>query len=86
MKRWYVVQVYTGFEDAVKDELEKRIVAEKLQDLFGKILIPTGEAVQFWAKEETKEEKIFPGYVLIQMEIVRESYQLVISYSFAMER
>lgn len=79
MKRWYVVQVYTGFEDVVKDELEKQIVAEKLQDLFGKVLIPTGEAVQFWAKEETKKEKIFPGYVLIQMEMEREAYQLVMS-------
>jgi transcriptional antiterminator NusG len=79
MKRWYVVQVYTGFEDVVKDELEKRIATEKVQDLFGKILIPTGEAVQMWSKEEAKKEKIFPGYVLIQMEMVREAYQLVIS-------
>ncbi|HBS48374.1 TPA: transcription termination/antitermination factor NusG [Candidatus Dependentiae bacterium] len=79
MKRWYVVQVYTGYEDVVREELKKRIVADKLTDLFGDILVPTGEAAQFWTGEEVKKEKIFPGYVLIQMEMSREAYRLVMS-------
>jgi transcriptional antiterminator NusG len=41
MKRWYVVQVFTGFEDLVKTDLEKRIIEENLQDFFGEILVPT---------------------------------------------
>lgn len=83
MKQWYVVQVYTGYEEVVRADLEKRVVAGKLQDLFGDILVPSGKAAtQFWADAETEEgkkEKIFPGYVLIQMEMVSEAYRLVVS-------
>jgi len=77
MKKWYVVQVYTGFEDIVKKDLEKRIVENNLQDQFGDIVIPTSEVASFFSGEESKREKIFPGYLLIQMEMAGESYQLV---------
>lgn len=80
MKRWYVVQVYTGFEDVVKRDLEKRIEENGLQDLFGDILIPTGEiARSFFSDSEAKKEKIFPGYLLIEMEMSGGAYQLVSS-------
>ncbi|MCK4264748.1 transcription termination/antitermination factor NusG [Candidatus Babeliales bacterium] len=82
MKRWYVVQVYTGFEEVVKLDLEKRITAEVTKDLFGEVLIPSGETTGFWAEmeeSETKREKIFPGYVLVQMEMVPGAYNLVMS-------
>ncbi len=75
VKRWYVVQVYTGYEDAVKADLEKAIMAEGAQDLFGQVLVPTGEASSF--DEESKKEKIFPGYVLVQMEMSGESFRIV---------
>ena len=78
MKRWYVVQVYTGFEDVVKADLEKRIVEEGLEDLFGEILIPTGNVLSFFG-EDDKKEKIFPGYLLIQLEMAGESHKLVAS-------
>ncbi|MCB9492954.1 MAG: transcription termination/antitermination factor NusG [Epsilonproteobacteria bacterium] len=77
MKRWFVVQVYTGFEDIVKTDLEKRFEEEGFQDLFGKILIPTTEVSQFFAEEKTKKEKIFPGYLLIQMEMNGDTFRLV---------
>ena len=79
MKRWYVVQVYTGYEGTVKTDLEKRIVADGAQELFGEILVPTGEAVS--GEEEGAKEKIFPGYVLVHMEMVSEAYRLVLSTS-----
>jgi transcriptional antiterminator NusG len=79
MKRWYVVQVYTGFEDVVKKDLEKRIVEQGFEDLFGDVLVPTSEVVSFLSGEESKKEKIFPGYLLIQMEMTGESYQLILS-------
>jgi len=79
MKRWYVVQVYTGFEDIVKTDLEKRVIEEKAEDLIGEILIPSGEAADFFAEDRTKREKIFPGYLLIHMEMTAESYRLVSS-------
>jgi len=78
MKRWYVIQVYTGFEETVKAELERRIEEEKAQDQFGEILIPTGQLTTFFTEEEKeKKEKIFPGYLLIQMEMTGDTYRMV---------
>jgi transcription termination/antitermination protein NusG len=79
MKRWYVVQVYTGFEDIVKKDLEKRVTEENLQDFFGQILIPSGEVASFLSDDKTKKEKIFPGYLLVQMEMAGDTYRLVSS-------
>lgn len=79
MKRWYVVQVYTGFEDVVKRDLEKRVQEQGLDDMFGDILVPTSEVVSFLSGEEARKEKIFPGYLLVQMEMLGETYQLVLS-------
>lgn len=76
MKRWYVVQAYAGFEESVKTDLERRIALEG-NDLFGEVLVPTGESTLFWGEDEAKKEKIFPGYVLIQMEMVSKAYNLV---------
>lgn len=79
MKRWYVVQVYTGFEDVVKKDLEKRIEEQGFGEFFGDILIPTSDVVSFLSDQDVKKEKIFPGYLIIQMEMTGESYQLVLS-------
>ena len=67
MKRWYVIQVYAGYESAVKADIEKRIKDEHLQDLFGEILIPSAKMKQLFAAQEIKDEQLFPGYMLIQM-------------------
>ena len=79
MKRWYVVQVFTGFEDLVKTDLEKRIQEDNLQDSFGQVLVPTGEVMSFFAENKNKKEKIFPGYLLINMEMTGETFRLVAS-------
>ena len=79
MKRWYVVQVYTGFEDVVKKDLEKRFVEHGFEDSFGEVFIPTSDVVSFLADEDPKKEKIFPGYLLLQMEMSGETYQIVLS-------
>ncbi len=77
MKRWYVIQIYTGFEDVVKKDLEKRVQEEQLEDLIGDILVPTGEVTNFFSESESKKEKIFPGYLLVQMEMTGDSFRLV---------
>ncbi|MBN1549099.1 transcription termination/antitermination factor NusG [Candidatus Babeliales bacterium] len=68
MKRWYVVQVYAGFEEQVKKDLEKRIVEEGLQDVFGEVLIPSAKMKRFFDTEESKDQQLFPGYLLVEME------------------
>ena len=79
MKRWYVVQVYTGFEDFVKVDLTKRAKEEGVEDLIGEILVPTGEVASLFAEDKTKKEKIFPGYLLIQMDMTGETFRIVSS-------
>jgi transcription termination/antitermination protein NusG len=79
MKRWYVVQVYTGFEDIVKTDIEKRSIEESLQDLFGQILVPAGEITSLFADVKSRKEKIFPGYLLIEMDMTGDTYRLVSS-------
>lgn len=79
MKRWFVVQVYTGFEEVVKSDLEKRAIEEGSEELIDDVLIPTGELVSFFGEDEAKKEKIFPGYLLVHIEPSPEAYRLVIS-------
>lgn len=80
MKRWYIVQVYTGYEDLVRVDLEKRIVEEGMQDFFGSVVVPTGEVASKLAGDAAaQKEKIFPGYLLVQMEMTGEAHRLVSS-------
>ncbi|MBD3653447.1 transcription termination/antitermination protein NusG [Kangiella sp.] len=76
--RWYVVQAFSGYENKVKTMLEERIQLSGLQDKFGEILVPTEEVVEMRAGQKRRSErKFFPGYVLVQMEMDEESWQVV---------
>ncbi len=77
MKHWYVVQVYAGYEEQVKEDVSRRIVKDGLQDLFGDVLVPSAKVKSFFAVEDAKDERLFPGYVLVQMEAVPEAIRLV---------
>ena len=78
MKRWYVVQVYAGYEEIVKADLSKRIEEEGMQDLFGQVFIPSTKMKQmFDVEEEVKDQQLFPGYILIEMEAVPQAIRLV---------
>lgn len=79
MKRWYVAQVYAGYEEAVKSDLQKQIAKTGKQDLFGEILVPSAKMKNFFQEQETTDEQLFPGYVLIEMEDQPEALQLVSS-------
>ncbi len=75
---WYVVHAYSNYEMRVKAALEERIERLGLQDFFGAIMIPTEEVVEMRDGEKRKStRKFFPGYVLVEMEMNDESWQLV---------
>lgn len=77
MKRWYVAQVYAGYEDHVKKDLDKRI-AERDDDLIGQVLVPSAKMKSYFASaEEQEDERLFPGYVLVEMEGIPEAISLV---------
>jgi len=77
-KRWYVVHVYSGFEQQAVRSLRERIQHTHLEDKFGEILVPTEEVVEMRGGQKRKSDrKFFPGYVLIQMEMEDEAWHLV---------
>ncbi|MCL4229683.1 transcription termination/antitermination factor NusG [Candidatus Dependentiae bacterium] len=79
MKRWYVVQVYAGYEELVKADISKRVQETGLQDYFGQILVPSAKMKRFFAIDEAEDQQLFPGYVLVEVELVPESFRLVAS-------
>ncbi len=78
MKRWYVVQVYAGYEEQVKADLGRRIHEKHMENFFGDILVPSAQIKDFFSSQESKDQRLFPGYVLIEMEITPESSAIVI--------
>ena len=77
-KRWYVVHVYSGMEKSVHRALLERIERAELEDAFGRILIPSEEVVEVKdGKKSISERRIFPGYVLVEMELTDETWHLV---------
>lgn len=79
MKRWYVVQVYAGYEEAIKADLQKRIQEKDLQDRFGEILVPAAKLKQLFEVADFKDQQLFPGYMLIEMDVAPETVRLVTS-------
>ena len=77
-KKWYVVQAYSGFEKNVQKALIERISREGMGEYFGEILVPVEDVVDIKNGQKTiSERKIFPGYVLIEMEMTDSSWHLV---------
>jgi len=81
MKRWYVVQIYAGYEDAIRSDLERRIEKKGLKDLFGQILVPSAKAANLFDAVSSPRQKIgnqlFPGYLLIEVELTPETKRLI---------
>jgi transcriptional antiterminator NusG len=77
-KRWYVVQVYSGFENYVVNALRQRIRMHGVESAFEEIIVPTEEVVEMRGGQKRKSErKFFPGYVLVQMEMNEQTWHLV---------
>ena len=76
--RWYVVHVFSGMEKKVQSSLQERIERAGLQSSFGRILIPTEEVIESrGGQRAVTERRIFPGYVLVEMEFSDEAWHLV---------
>ena len=77
-KRWYIVHAYSGMEKAVERNLRERIDRAGMQDKFGRILVPTEEVVELKnGKKSVTQRRIFPGYVLVEMEMADDTWHLV---------
>jgi transcriptional antiterminator NusG len=75
---WYVVHTYAGYENRVKANLESRIASLNMEDYIFDIQVPTQpETIIKAGKRQTVESKVFPGYVLVRMDLTDESWSVV---------
>lgn len=78
-KRWYVIHTYSGYENKVKADLEHRIETMGVSERVVDIQIPTEELteVKEGGQRVTKESKVFPGYVLVRMDMDDHTWSVV---------
>jgi transcriptional antiterminator NusG len=75
---WYVVHSYAGYENKVKTNLESRITSLNVEDYIFQIEVPTQEVTEVKnGKRQQVQSKIFPGYLLVRMELTPESWSAV---------
>ena len=76
--RWYVLQAFSGFENAVKRSIEERVERVGMNEYFSDILVPTEEVIEIRSGQKRRSErKFFPGYVLVRMEMNDETWHLI---------
>jgi transcriptional antiterminator NusG len=76
--RWYIIHAYSGFERKVKESLESRVQAFGLQDKIGRVVIPMETVTQVRnGKKYNMEQLVYPGYVLVEMELSDEVWHVV---------
>lgn len=77
-KQWYVLHTYSGYEDAVAHNLRQRIESLGMQDKIFNVLVPKEKKIRIRGnKRQIIEERIYPGYVLVEMEVTDDSWYVV---------
>ncbi len=77
-KHWYVVHTYSGYENKVKDNLERRVASMDMSDKIFRVLVPTEEEIEVKnGKRRPVKRKVFPGYVLVEMIMTDDSWYVV---------
>jgi transcriptional antiterminator NusG len=76
--KWYIIHVYSGFENKVKSALKDRIASSQHPEKFGEVVVPTEEIVELVkGKRKTSSRKFYPGYILVRMELDDDTWHIV---------
>ena len=76
--KWYVVNTQSGHEQRVSEEITKRVEATGLQDLVSEVLVPIQKKIIVKeGKQKIKEERIFPGYILVRVELGKDVREII---------
>ena len=76
--RWYVVHTYSGYENKVKADLEKKVKNQELEEFFFEIIVPMEEQIEIKdGKRKANLKKVFPGYVLVKMIVTEHTWYVV---------
>lgn len=77
-KNWYVVHTYSGYENKVKANLEKRVESMNMQDKIFRVVVPEEEETELKnGKKKVAKKKVFPGYVLVEIVMTDDSWYVV---------
>ena len=78
-KRWYIIQTYSGYENAVKADLERRVDSMGMNDYIFRVIVPEETIIEKKenGKEKEKIKQLFPGYVFVEMIVSDESWFVV---------
>lgn len=77
-RQWYVIHTYSGYENKVKTNLERRVTSMHMEDKIFQVLVPTEEEIELKdGKKKLTHKKVFPGYVLVEMVMTDESWYVV---------
>jgi transcriptional antiterminator NusG len=77
-KKWYVIHTYSGYEDAVAKNLKQRIESLGMEDKIFSVIVPKEKKIKIKdGKRKVIEEKIYPGYVLVEMIVTDDSWYVV---------
>ena len=77
-RHWYVLHTYSGYEDSVVYNLKQRIESMGMEDKIFEVIVPKEKKIKIRdGKRTTVEEKIFPGYVLVNMIVTDDSWYVV---------
>ena len=79
MFKWYVVNTYSGHENKVRTNLQHRVQSMHQEDAIVEVVVPTEQVVETKENREkvTTERRVFPGYVLVKMELTDDTWSLV---------
>ncbi len=77
-RNWYVVHTYSGYENKVKTNLEKRVESMEMQEKIFRVLVPMEDEIEIKdGKQKKVKRKVFPGYVLVEMLMSDDSWYVV---------
>ena len=76
--KWYIVHVYSGFENKVKTALEEHIASSPNSEKFSEVIVPTEQVVELVkGKRKESSRKFYPGYILVKMALDDETWHIV---------
>jgi len=77
-KNWYVIHTYSGYEDAVSKSLKQRVESLGMEDKIFDVIVPKEKKIKIKSgKRKVIEEKIYPGYVIVEMIVTDDSWYVV---------